>query len=294
MKPQGYSIKDLENLSGIKAHTIRIWEKRYELLNPERTDTNIRFYTDDDLRRILNVSLLVKNGFKISKVSKWDGEEIKDTVLEVSKSKKNEDSYIDRLMLCMVNFDNIGFHEIVNEIIEDYGIEDFISKVAFSLFERIGTFWQVGTIFPAQEHYVTHIIRQKLIAEIDKVSLNNSRGQTMLFFLPENEMHELSLLFYSYLAHKSGFNVIYLGQFVPIEDLSKIQVHTQIDYVFTSFINSMPKEELENYLVRLKSMFEKQKVFITGWQIKNQQPATPRNVKTVKDYKEFNRFLGVN
>lgn len=292
MKPQGYSIKDLENLSGIKAHTIRIWEKRYSLLKPERTDTNIRYYTDNDLRRILNVSLLVKNGFKISKVSTWDEEQIRTTVIEVTKSKKSEDSYIDRLMLCMVNFDNQGFYEVVNEVIEQNGMEEFTYSVAFSLFERIGTFWQVGSIFPAQEHYVTHIIRQKLIAEIDKVSMNNTRGQTILFFLPENEMHELSLLFYSYLAHKSGFNVIYLGQFVPLEDLSKIQSHVKIDFVFTSFINPMPKEELENYLIQVKSMFEQQNIFVTGWQIKKQNPALPRNVKSIKDNKEFNKYLG--
>jgi methanogenic corrinoid protein MtbC1 len=294
MKTQGYSIKDLENLSGIKAHTIRIWEKRYELLTPERTDTNIRYYTDNDLRHLLNVSLLVKNGYKISKVSKWDSPAITDTVLEVSKSKKTEDAYIDRLMLCMVNFDNVGFNEIVTEVIAQYGIEDFTYKVAFPLFERIGTFWQVGTIFPAQEHYVTHIIRQKLIAEIDKLGLNNRRGQTMLFFLPENELHELSLLFYSYLAHKSGFNVIYLGQFVPMNDLKKIQAHKKIDYVFTSFINAMSKEGLEEYLVELKDIFEKQRVFVTGWQINHLKPALPRNVKTVKDNKEFYKFVGGN
>jgi len=292
MKTEGYSIKDLETLSGIKAHTIRIWEKRYNLLIPERTETNIRYYTDEDLRRILNVSLLVKGGYKISKVAQWQESKIKETVLHIASKIKSEETSIDRLMLFMVNFDNIGFINFLNEIQQHYQLEDLIYKVVFPLFERIGTYWQVGSIFPAQEHYVTHIIRQKLIAEIDKIGVNNKRGQTMLFFLPENEMHELSLLYYSYLAHKSGFNVIYLGQFVPFDDLKKLQSHVTVDYVFTAFINSKPKEELEKYLVDLKDLFQKQKIFITGWQVNMHKPELPRNVKTVKDYKEFKKYIG--
>jgi DNA-binding transcriptional MerR regulator len=292
MKATGYSIKDLETLSGIKAHTIRIWEKRYDLLNPERTETNIRLYTDDDLRHLLNISLLVKNGFKISKVARWQQEEIREVILDVTKTKNTDVAYIDRLLLYMVNFDNVGFYNLVNEIHEKYGMEEAIYRIIFSLFERIGTFWQVGSIFPAQEHYVTHIVRQKLIAEIDKIGLNPTRNQTLLFFLPENEMHELSLLYYSYLAHKQGYNVIYLGQFVPFNDLKKLQSHVKVDFVFTAFINSTTKELLENYLLELKAIFQQQKVFITGWQVKLLNPELPRNVKTVKDYKEFKKYLG--
>ncbi|WP_346859946.1 MerR family transcriptional regulator [uncultured Draconibacterium sp.] len=292
MKPEGYSIKDLEVLSGIKAHTIRIWEKRYNLLIPERTETNIRYYTDEDLRRILNVSLLVKGGFKISKVAGWEEKKIKETVLEVSTNKNSEEAYVDRLMLNMVNFDNIAFSRLLTEIQQRYELEDTIHKVVFPLFERIGMYWQVGSIFPAQEHYVTHIVRQKLIAEIDKIGINNKRGQTMLFFLPENEMHELSLLYYSYLASKSGFNVIYLGQFVPFDDLAKLQLHVEIDVVFTAFINSKSKEDIEQYLIDLKGLFQKQKIYVTGWQINMHRPELPRNVKTVKDYKEFRKYIG--
>lgn len=292
MRSGGYSIKDLEVLSGIKAHTIRIWEKRYCLLLPQRTDTNIRFYTDDDFKRILNISLLVKNGFKISKVAEWQEEQIKETVLNIGEVDKSEEAYIERLLLYMLDFDNVQFYKLVNEIIEQYGFEQAIYKVFFSLFERIGTYWQVGSIFPAQEHYVTNIIRQKLIAEIDKVGLNNTRGKTILFYLPENELHELSLLFYSYLAQKGGFNVIYLGQFVPFNDLKKMSSKVNIDFVFTAFVNSIPKAELEKYLVDLKELFQQQKIFITGWQVNELNPALPRNVKTVKDFKEFKKYLG--
>lgn len=291
MKAEGYSIKDLEILSGVKAHTIRIWEKRYSLLSPGRTDTNIRYYNDTDLRKILNVSLLVNNGFKISKVAKLDDQKIRNLILEISQRKTGESDYVDRLILHMLNFDNIGFYNLTNEVIAQKGLEDAVLKVFFTLFERIGTYWQVGTIFPAQEHYVTNILRQKLIAETDKLGFENRNGETILFFLPEGELHEMSLLFYSYLAQKNRYNVIYLGQFVPFEDLAKVQTHIKIDYVFTAFINAMPKEELENYLGKLKETFHQQKVFITGWQVQNNNPVLPRSVKIIQDYKDFYKYL---
>jgi len=291
MKAEGYSIKDLEVLSGVKAHTIRIWEKRYGLLIPNRTDTNIRFYNDIDLRRILNVSLLVNNGFKISKVAKFDEQKIKESVIGINEKNTAESDNVDRLILYMLNFDNIGFYNFTSEIIERRGFEDAVLKVFFALFERIGTYWQVGSIFPAQEHYVTSILRQKLIAEIDKLGVENRNGSTILFFLPEGEMHEMSLLFYSYLARKNGYNVIYLGQFVPFDDLAKVQTHVKIDYVFTAFINAFPKEELEDYLVKLKDTFQHQKVFITGWQVQQNNPVLPRSVKIIQDHKDFKKYL---
>lgn len=291
MKETTYSIKDLEVLSGIKAHTIRIWEKRYNLLVPDRTDTNIRYYTDNDLRKMLNVSLLVKNGFKISKVAKWSDEKMKETILEAQETKSTESDYIDRLMLHMIDFDNKGFLRVTNQVIEEYGIEEAISKVFFKLFVGIGTYWQVGSIFPAQEHFITNIFRQKLIVEIDKLEKNENKGATMLFFLPENEFHEMSLLYYSYLAQKYGYHVIYLGQTVPFEDLKKIAAQVKIDFVFSAFIASIEKEEFENYLIELKNLFDHQKVFITGGQILIHNPSLPRNVKVIKDYREFKKYL---
>lgn len=291
MQETSYSIKDLEVLSGIKAHTIRIWEKRYNLLVPQRTDTNIRFYTDDDLRKILNISLLVRHGFKISKVARWSDEKIREAILELTQSGSSESDYIDQLLMYMINFDDAGFTRVTNEVINKMGMEEAISKVFFQLFVGIGTFWQVGSIFPAQEHFVTNIFRQKLIVEIDKLETNNGKGTTILFYLPENEYHEISLLFYSYLAHKYGYHVIYLGQTVPFDDLKKIAAQIQIDYVFTAFIHSVEKEELENYLNELKNLFGHQKIFITGGQIQQYNPELPRNIKVIKDYHDFKKYL---
>ncbi len=291
MKNSGYSIKDLEVLSGVKAHTIRIWEKRYNLLVPQRTDTNIRYYTDEQLRKMLNVSLLVRNGYKISKVAQWDEQKINETVLAVTAQKTSETDYVERLILLMIHFDNPGFYQLATEIIDRLGVEEAVTKVFFEFFVRVGTYWQVGSVFPAQEHYVSNIFRQKLIAEIEKLGIAGQKRETILFFLPENELHEMSLLFYSYLAKKMGYQVIYLGQFVPYEDLVKVQQQLKIDFVFTAFINSVPSEELEEYIASLKNIFSTQKVFVTGWQLQLHHPNLPRNVKIIQDYRDFKKYL---
>lgn len=292
MKQMGYSIKDLETLSGIKMHTIRIWEKRYDLLNPKRTDTNIRFYDDEDLKRLLNISLLTKNGYKISKVAEWNEQHIKDTVIELSERKTSGPDYIDRLLLLMVEFNHVGFENLLDEILESYDFEDAYFTIFFKLFERVGAYWQAGSIFPAQEHYVSNLLRQKLISSIDQQKPEKNRNATMLFFLAENELHEMSLLFYSYLARKAGYRIIYLGQSVPFGDLLKTYTKSKVDFIFTAFINSLNKEDLEDYLKRLKEVFPKQKVFITGYQIQQHNPALPRNVKVVKDARDFKKYLG--
>lgn len=292
MKQEGYSIKDLEVLSGVKMHTIRIWEKRYELLHPERTETNIRLYGDKELRRLLNVSLLTKNGFKISKVAAWSDNEIQNTVIKLSEGKSTDSDYIDRLMLLMVDFDTEGLEQLVDNILEESDFEKACFTVFFKLFDRIGAYWQAGSVFPAQEHYVSNIFRQKLIAAIDSIKIEDSRSPNILFYLPEGELHELGLMFYSYIAKKQGCNIIYLGQSVPFNDLEKVTRKKQVDYVFVSFINPIQKKALETYLQNLKQVFQKQKVFITGYQVQQHNPILPRNVKVVKNYKEFKWYLG--
>lgn len=292
MKQTGYSIKDLEVLSGIKMHTIRIWEKRYELLAPERTDTNIRTYDDSDLKRLLNISLLTRNGFKISKVAKWSSEQVRETVLQISENKTSSSDFIERFMLLMVDLDTHGMEKLLDEIIANSDFEEACFGIFFKLFERVGMYWQVGSIFPAQEHLVTNLFRQKLIVAIDRLPASKDSNPSLLFFLHENEWHELSLLFYTFLAKKSGFNTFYLGQSVPFDDLEKINSQKQVDFVFTAFVNSILKEDLENYLIKLKEVFHKQKIFITGYQVQVHEPALPRTVKTVKDYREFKKYLG--
>lgn len=203
----------------------------------------------------------------------------------------SDNDYVERLMFCVVNMDISGFKKLAGDIIENMGIEEAVPKIFFRLFVRIGTYWQVGSVFPAQEHIITHIYRQKLIASIDTLNVPEKKGKTILFFLAEEEMHELSLLYYSYLGGKLGYEVVYLGQSVPFEDLKRIRTQMSIDYVFTAFIKPMEKGVLETYLEDLKQVFDSQKIFITGGQIEFHNPHLPRGVKIVKDNREFRKYL---
>lgn len=285
-----YSIKDLENLSGIKAHTIRIWERRYQLLDPERTDTNIRYYSNDDLRRILNVALLVKNGYKISNVANFDNDKLHGEVIRQNKNLVDPEKNIDQLLIHTVNMDILGFEQLLNKIILENGFSKTIEQVIFPFFERIGILWQAGTIFVAQEHFVSNLVRNHLIIEAAKFD-NQLANQTMLFYLPEDEMHELGLLYFSFLAAKNGFRYIYLGQNVPFDDLNKILMNNEYDYICTTFIQAIEKTELEKYLAMLSLIAPKNKILIAGRQIAIHKPKLPPNIFVIKNNADFTKRI---
>lgn len=281
-----YTIKDLEYLSGIKAHTIRIWEKRYQLLDPERSDTNIRFYSNEDVRRILNVALLVKSGYKISNVALFDDSRLQTEVLRLSKNLLDPDKNIDQLLIHTVNLDSLGFDQLLNNIIQENGFSKTIENVIFPFFNRIGVFWQAGSIFVAHEHFVSNLIRNHLVIETAKFN-NQLSERSMLFFLPEGEMHELGLLYAHYLAAENGFKSIYLGQGVPFVDLSNLLINTPFDFICTTFTNAIEKAELEQYLANLSVVFRKNKILVAGRQIAIHQPKLPHNVIVIKSNSDF-------
>lgn len=290
MNSTGYSIKDLEVLSGIKAHTIRIWEKRYNLLNPRRTKTNIRSYNDDDLRRMLNVSLLVRYGHKISKVAKWSDDAVNKAVVEITAGKTSVSDQMDLLILHMVNFDAKKFERLVDEVIAEKGIEEATTSLFFDFFVKVGLYWQTGSVFPAQEHYVSHVFRQKLIAATEKLHVNDD-GALGLFFLPGHEQHELSLLFYNYVAIKNGCRTLYLGQSVPRDDLVKLEKHVHPDFIFTAFTNSVSRDDLEEYLTFLNELFYNRQIFITGLQVREHQLEMPGDITVIMNYKDFRQSI---
>jgi len=288
MKERLYSIKDLETISGIKAHTIRIWEKRYNLLDPSRTDTNIRYYSDSELRKLLNISFLVKHGFRISKVSKWDEQTLSDTIISLENGHTDVHDFLERMTFHLINFDAPAFTRTTEEVISKFGFDDAVHTVFFPFFEKVGLYWQVGSIFPAQEHFISNLFRQKLIVEIDRLGLAEPNSDIIVMYLHENEMHELSLLYYSYLARKRGLQVYYLGQNIPLEDLRRLGKIDKVKYVFTAFINSIEKEALEQYLIDMDEIFGHCKIIITGLQLKIHQPAIPENIFVVESYRDFN------
>lgn len=287
-----YSIKDLEYLSGIKAHTIRIWEKRYQLLDPNRSDTNIRSYTDNDVRRILNVSMLIKNGYKISNVASFDTEKLQAEVLLIHRNLDDPAKNIDQLLFQTVNLDTFGFEQLLNKIIAELGFSKTIENVVFPFFERIGILWQTGSIFAAHEHFVSNLIRNRLIRETGKFESLES-AKAVLFFLHENEWHELGLLYLNFLAAGAGLRCVYLGQSLPFEDLASLLVNSKFDFVCTSFINAIEKPELEQYLANLSLVFNRHKILIAGRQVNIHKPKLPSNILLIKSNKDFMRRISV-
>jgi len=285
-----YTIKDLESLSGIKAHTIRIWEKRYGLLVPDRTSTNIRFYTDEELKHLLNVAALVKRGHKISKVSVYSDQRIREEVLKLNRDASSMDDFIDQLVIHILNFDTEKFEALLDTLQNRLGFEKLITDIVFPLFQKVGVYWQIGSMFPAQEHMVSNLVRQRIIIESAKIK-HGSDAKTVLLFLPENEQHELSLLFSRYIALKHNFNTIYLGQNVPFADIQALAGTKVVDLVVTVFVNVMEKEDIEKYLLNLRSLFNSVPIAVSGLQIRTKDPALPSNVYFIHDIEGYRELL---
>ncbi len=255
---QQFSIKDLENYTGVKAHTIRIWEQRYGLLKPERTDSNIRKYSDDELKTLLNISLLNNRGHKISEIAKMDDLKIRQLIEEYSSTDQNDDSIIATLKLAMLNFDEKLFCDIVDLRIATQGLENTFLHVMVPFLREIGVLWQTSTICPAQEHFISNLIRQKIYAQIDKHGIREPKkdSPTYVFYLPEMEFHEISLLMLCHMFRTRGYKTIFLGQSVPLDDL--LQVHLRVGNIqFVSIFTTQPATALlPSYFEKLKDSFQ--------------------------------------
>lgn len=290
-----YSIKDLEKISGIKAHTIRMWERRYGLIEPQRTETNIRFYSDCDLKRLLNVSILNHNGIKISHIAGLTDAEIKNRVLDLSIDGRSSSVQIESLMVAMLELDETKFLNGLSSSIIKLGFEVSVETVLFPFLERIGVLWQAGTINPAQEHFISNLIRQKLFVAIDnEMQSPVQNGPRIIMFLSEHEQHEIGLLFYNLLARKEGMNVVYLGAGVPLEDLSLVHRLRPADVFMTSFITAMDKQEMEDLLREYHKRFPDIPFYLSGLQMELLQPELPEGftvVNKVRVFKERLRLL---
>ena len=258
-----YSIKELEKLSGIKAHTIRIWEKRHQIISPSRTSTNIRYYSDQDLKKIMNVAIVNSAGVKISHIARLSHDELAKMVDEQS-DQSVEVAPIDQLIVAMVELDEPNFEKVLEKLGNKLGFEELILKVVYPFLEKIGILWQTGNITPAQEHFISNLIRQKLIAAIDKLPHPSRQAKRAVLFLPENEYHEIGLLFYQYLSRKNGILTYYLGQSVPYADLKQIVQAHQPNFIISSFVTTFKKDHLDTFVKNLSGDFPHQKILISG------------------------------
>lgn len=290
-----YSIKELENLSGIKAHTIRIWEKRYGIIKPSRTDTNIRFYCDTELKRLLNIAILNRHGIKISNIINLSDSELTDRVISISSDPSDAENNIENMVLAMVEMNESRFERILSRYIMNEGFENAVIKIIFPFFEKIGLLWQTGSINPAHEHFVSNLFRQKLMVAIDNLPVtDNQNAKKYVLFLPEGEYHELGLLFYYYLVKKSGKLVYYLGGSVPYNDVVETGKMIKADYFFTSITSSLTGTKAVEYLNKLAKEFPFQTIFITGLQVKEGLHNIPSNVQKISSPLDLSEFLKIS
>lgn len=276
-------------MSGIKAHTIRIWEKRYNILNPERTDTNIRFYCDEDLKRLLNISVLIKNGGKISRIASLSNESLRQKILELNHvSTPAENGQIENLIVAMIEMDEAKFEKVLNNSIIQIGFEETLFSIVYPLLQKIGILWQIGTITPVQEHFISNLIRQKLYAAIDALPVDrNANSKTFLLTLPQWELHDLGLLVYNYLIRKKGYKTIFLGQGVPIKDVIAIHEQVHPDAIVTSFSTPMESVDMLEYLHGLSRSFKGLPLYVGGIQLDKLGSALPGSVVKFPTVTEF-------
>lgn len=239
-----FSIKDLENLTGIKAHTIRIWEKRYNLLSPNRSETNIRNYSLTSLQKLLNISYLNNNGLKVSKIANLKEEEIPIKVREIASRAKVEDHAINALKMAMLNFDQVLFYSTYNNLLENKTFSEIFYTVFLPLLNEIGLLWQTNTITPAHEHFLSIHIKQKILLNIERLqSLEpKPKSKTFILFLPDNEIHDIGLLFINYQLRSKGYHTIFLGESVPMESLNDLLDFFD-DITFISYFTVYPEEQ---------------------------------------------------
>ena len=268
-----FSIKDLENLSGIKAHTIRIWEKRYQIFNPCRTEKNIRYYSLEELQKLLNIYFLIGHGYKISRIAKLLIADLNKTVLQVYSEKNNVVFSINVLKIAMLNFDAVLFHQTYLELLKTKSFSQIFTEVFVPFLKEIGLLWQTNAIKPIHEHFISSLIYQKMIENISLVQAQNQiidKGRTFVLFLPENELHEISLLFVNYQLINKGYRTIYLGSSVPYSDLLEInKFYDNVCYV--SNFTVMPHAEdvnvyLDNFNADILSR-NSAKLYVSGRQL---------------------------
>lgn len=293
---RSFSIRDLENLSGIKAHTIRIWEKRYGLLSPERTSTNIRTYSLASLQKLLNITLLYKNGYKISKIAKIPEIDIPVVVREIVAKNSTKNHAINAFKLSMINFDPSLFQNTYNNLLSEKSFRDIFWEYFIPLLSELGLLWQTDTISPAHEHFITNLIKQKIYTSTEKLQLMEPTQHDKIFvlFLPENEIHEIGLLFINYEILLRGYKTIYLGQTMPLESLVDLQAYYNNIHYLSYFTVAPNKDRLGKYIDDFTKIISQKNsnLWILGRQIQHiNKEKLPPHIRTFESVEQLSKAL---
>jgi MerR family transcriptional regulator, light-induced transcriptional regulator len=287
-----YSINDVEKLSGVKAHTLRIWEKRYNILPIRRSETNIRYYLEEDLQLILNIAHLNKSGTKISKIACMTPEEIQQKVAGLHDVDSAFESQLDGLMLSLLELNEFKFLKIINHNIKAKGFEKTMEDVIHPLLDKLSVMWIAGSIKAVHEAFINNIVRRKLSIEIDKLTFDYSdRSKKFLLYLPEYETHELSILYSFYLLKKYGASTLYLGTQISLKDVKEAVEIYKPDYVFTLFNDSYSEAPIQPYIDELLKASLDAKLLITGYQVFQQRIAPSNRIVKISNLGSISEFV---
>ena len=287
-----YSIRDLERLTGIKAHTIRRWEQRYKLVVPHRTETNIRYYTDEELRLLFNIALLNRQGYKISKLAGMPHDKIAGLVSEIAETNNSHNTQIDAITLSMIDMDEASFERIFSAYVWENGFERTMVELIYPFLDKLNILWLTNSISAAHEKFISNLIRRKLMAAIDKEPVDTQDDtHSFVLYTPEGETQELTLLFMQYLLRTRGFKVIYLGANTSLNDIRDISHTLKPSYIFTILQEPLPRQTIQNYVDTASRSVNGSELLLTGAQLFINPVKLPQNAKVLNGLPDTLQFL---
>lgn len=286
---QFFTIKDIENLSGIKAHTLRIWEQRYNVFTPQRKTSKHRIYDNEDLKLLLRISFLYHNGWKISKIAALNSDQIAEEVRKYEINSKTYKTFIIQMIEAAVDFNEENFLNIINSLQQKIGFEQCISEVCYPYLNRVGMLWITSNIIPAQEHFSSYIIQNKIIAEIEKLPARN-KSSAVILFAPKGEFHELPLLFIHYLLKKKGWKVVYLGVNVAKDVVTQLVASKEVGYLFVHHMTNFTGWDADYYFEDLSKSFSSKQIVVAGTVVQQIQ-RNFSNLTVLKSDKEIYSFI---
>ena len=287
---QSFSIRNIELLTGIKAHTLRIWEQRYDFFKAPRKESKQRFYSNEDLQKLLCLSFLYHNGWKISRIAALSDEEIKAEAEKVELTPSNYPTYLQRLLQSAIDFNEADFLQTLNQLIEQIGFEKTIVDVCYPYLQRVGLLWDTNRVIPAQEHFASYIIQNRLISETEKYSQSQNDSPEIILFCPENEYHELPLLYINYMLRKYGWRVLYMGKNIKLADLSEAAKIPGINYLYLHLITNFTGLFIDDYFEMLRKTFPDKTIIASGKGIE-QSERTFVNLRLMRRDDEILQFI---
>lgn len=290
-----FTISQLQQFSGIKAHTIRVWEQRYDALKPDRSEGNTRYYDDNQLRRLLNIVSLMNAGHKISELCRMSDQEMFSIVEEQLGNEKATDEaaghFVLQLIAAALHYDEHVFEKVFSRMLLLFSLPEAYTRIIYPMLNRIGLMWSGNTLPPSREHFISNMIRQKLFSAIDTLPMPDRSAPAWLLFLPENEFHEIGLLFSAYVIRQSGHRVIYLGQNVPLSSVHEVASRVNISHALLFLVHQNDAAGTQKYLTQVKKLLPGTHVFVSGNATLLNEIKTPRNLTRIRSVDELQKQL---